>query len=127
MVRDDADRIAFVDRLASVVAERGWLLVSWVLMTNHLHLIVETPVPNLSDGMRDLLTPFAQRFNAVHRRALSRAESGEVRPFFFELLDVSRRRSRSASARPLSSKSCLARTRRAYDDPGLYCLLASYD
>jgi hypothetical protein len=37
-------------------------------MTNHLHLVVETPVPNLSDGMRDLLGPFAQRFNAVHRR-----------------------------------------------------------
>lgn len=37
-------------------------------MTNHLHLIVETPIPNLSEGMRDLLGPFAQRFNAVHRR-----------------------------------------------------------
>ncbi len=37
-------------------------------MTNHLHLIVETPVPNLSDGMRDLLSSFAQRFNTVHRR-----------------------------------------------------------
>jgi hypothetical protein len=37
-------------------------------MTNHLHLVVETPVPNLSDGMRDLLGRFAQRFNAVHGR-----------------------------------------------------------
>jgi putative transposase len=68
IVRADADRLAFVDRLADVVLDRGWLLHSWVLMTNHLHLIVETPVPNLPEGMRDLLGPFAQRFNAVHRR-----------------------------------------------------------
>jgi hypothetical protein len=39
-----------------------------VLMTNHLHLLVTTPVPNLSEGMHDLLGEYASRFNSVHRR-----------------------------------------------------------
>jgi REP element-mobilizing transposase RayT len=38
-----------------IVAEQGqrhrWVLHAYVLMTNHHHLIVETPVPTLSRGM----------------------------------------------------------------------------
>lgn len=68
IVRTDADRLTFVERLARVVVERRWILHSWVLMTNHLHLLVTTPVPNLSDGMRDLLGEYARRFNTVHGR-----------------------------------------------------------
>ncbi|MFN2239748.1 MAG: transposase, partial [Thermoanaerobaculia bacterium] len=68
IVRDDADRAAFAPLLAQIVAQRHWILHSWVLMTNHLHLVVETPVSNLSDGMRDLLSAWASRFNKLHRR-----------------------------------------------------------
>ncbi|HEY0787376.1 MAG TPA: hypothetical protein VGE86_01945 [Thermoanaerobaculia bacterium] len=46
IVRDDADRVAFVDRLANVVTERGWLLHSWVLMTNHFPGCFPGPGPN---------------------------------------------------------------------------------
>ena len=68
IVVDDRDRRTFVELLARVVLERQWILHSWVLMTNHLHLVVETPISNLSEGMRDLLGDFASWFNRVHRR-----------------------------------------------------------
>jgi putative transposase len=68
IVVDDRDRRTFVELLARVVLERQWILHSWVMMTNHLHLVVETPISNLSEGMHDLLGDFASWFNRVHRR-----------------------------------------------------------
>jgi putative transposase len=38
-------------------------------MSNHFHLLVETPVPNLARGMRELNGVYAQRFNRRHRRS----------------------------------------------------------
>lgn len=32
----------------------NWRVHSWCLMTNHYHLLVETPDANLSKGMRHL-------------------------------------------------------------------------
>ena len=37
-------------------------------MTNHYHLLVETPEANLSLGMRQLNGVYTQRFNQAHRR-----------------------------------------------------------
>lgn len=51
----------------------GWRLHAFVIMSNHFHLAVETPEPNLSDGMRWLQATWAMRFNRF------RGESG--RPF----------------------------------------------
>jgi putative transposase len=39
-----------------------------VLMTNHYHLLVETPETNLSRGVRTLNGEYAQNFNRRHRR-----------------------------------------------------------
>ncbi|HEU4521959.1 MAG TPA: transposase, partial [Thermoanaerobaculia bacterium] len=60
------DRAAFVRILADVVIEKSWILHAWVLMTNHIHLVVSTPLSNLSDGMRELLRAYSARFNEVH-------------------------------------------------------------
>lgn len=68
IVRDDKDRLAFVELLARVALERKWIIHAWVLMTNHLHLVLTTPLANLSEGMHDLLGIHASRFNAVHGR-----------------------------------------------------------
>lgn len=68
IVRSGADRSVFVRLLAQVVHEYGWILHAWVLMTNHYHLVIETPRPNLSRGMHDLNGEFAEYFNGVHRR-----------------------------------------------------------
>lgn len=38
-------------------------------MDNHFHLLVETPRPNLSRGMRDLNSRYAQTFNKRHGRS----------------------------------------------------------
>ena len=40
-----------------------WRLHAWVLMGNHYHLCLETPSPNLVEGMRWLQSTFANRFN----------------------------------------------------------------
>lgn len=37
-------------------------------MTNHYHLLVETPDSNLSRGMRHLNGVYTQRFNSKHKR-----------------------------------------------------------
>lgn len=51
----------------------GWRLHAFVIMRNHFHLAVETPEPNLSDGMKWLQGTWAMRFNRF------RGEAG--RPF----------------------------------------------
>ena len=37
-------------------------------MNNHYHLVVETPEPTLSRGMRQLNGVYTQRFNRRHRK-----------------------------------------------------------
>ena len=37
-------------------------------MDNHIHLLIDTPQPNLSRGMRQLNGVYTQRFNRRHRQ-----------------------------------------------------------
>ena len=67
-MRDDSDRDEFVRVLAKTVTDCRWKLHSWVLMSNHFHLVLETPEPNLSHGMRQLNGITTQRFNRRHGR-----------------------------------------------------------
>lgn len=66
--RDDGDRERFLAILAGVVALRKWVCHAYCLMGNHYHLVVETPEPNLSRGMRSLNGEYTQAFNRRHRR-----------------------------------------------------------
>ena len=68
IVEDDGDRHCFVDLLAETVLSRRWRLYAYCLMDNHYHLLVETPEPNLSRGMRQLNGVFTQRTNRRHGR-----------------------------------------------------------
>ena len=45
-----------------------WRIHAYVLMGNHYHLLLETPEPNLSRGMRQLNGIYTQRFNRRHER-----------------------------------------------------------
>jgi REP element-mobilizing transposase RayT/AraC-like DNA-binding protein len=65
---DDDDRLGFLDLLARVVDRFGWVLHAYCLMTNHYHLLVQTPRPNLSTSMRQLNGVYAQRFNKRRKR-----------------------------------------------------------
>lgn len=45
----------------------GIRLYAWCLMPNHFHLLLETPLANLSRFMQRLLTRYARLFNKRHR------------------------------------------------------------
>ncbi|MGJ8639865.1 MAG: transposase [Opitutaceae bacterium] len=52
------------ERTIFEAAERcGWKLYAYVIMSNHYHLAIETPEPNLVQGMKWLQSTFATRFN----------------------------------------------------------------
>jgi REP element-mobilizing transposase RayT len=68
IVRDDPDRARFVDTLAAMVDRYRVRCHAWVLMTNHYHLLLETPSPNLSPALRYLNGVYTQAFNRRHRR-----------------------------------------------------------
>jgi len=65
---DDDDRHLFLRTLDEVVGRFDWLCHAYCLMTNHYHLLVETPEPNLSRGMRHLNGVFTQASNRRHDR-----------------------------------------------------------
>ncbi len=45
---DDEDRVRFLELLGQVVEDRNWICHAFCLMTNHYHLLIETPDGNLS-------------------------------------------------------------------------------
>ncbi len=65
---DDADRDRFLHFLSLAVTRYGWILHGYCLLDTHYHLLLETPYPNLSDGMRFLNGQYAQKFNFNHDR-----------------------------------------------------------
>jgi putative transposase len=69
IVHDDLDRELWLQRLERVHSRCGWLVYAYCLMDNHFHLLVETPVPNLARGMRELNGVYAQHFNLRHGRS----------------------------------------------------------
>lgn len=62
------DRRLFLKLLSRVARDREWVLATWCLMTNHFHLLVDTPQANLSAGMERLNGVYAKWFNAAHGR-----------------------------------------------------------
>jgi putative transposase len=64
--REDADRRCFLGLLQTTLLRYGWELHCYCLMTNHFHLLVTTPDPNLSAGMKYLNSRYAQWFNQRH-------------------------------------------------------------
>ena len=64
----DSDREAFLGILGDVVERFGWLCHAYCLMTNHYHLLIETPNANLSRGMRHLNGVYTQWINRHNKR-----------------------------------------------------------
>ncbi|HMJ35933.1 MAG TPA: transposase [Baekduia sp.] len=65
---DDVDRARYLTELARAVLLQGWRCLAYCLMSNHVHLLVETPSANLGDGMRRLHGDYARGFNQRHDR-----------------------------------------------------------
>lgn len=66
---DDEDRRVFLATLSEVVNRFNWLCHAYCLMTNHYHLVIETPDGNLSKGMRQLNGVYTQASNRHHQRS----------------------------------------------------------
>lgn len=66
---DDADRERFLEILGQVITDFNWVCDAYCLMSNHYHLVIETPDGNLSKGMRQLNGVFTQASNRRHRRS----------------------------------------------------------
>jgi putative transposase len=66
--KDDTDRQNFLNTLQHVNKRYNWICHAYCLMTNHYHLLIETPDGNLSLGMRQLNGVYTQLFNKLHGR-----------------------------------------------------------
>ena len=67
IVQDDADRGRLVACLERAVRRSGWSLYAFVFLTNHLHLVLQTPRPNLAKGMQLFLSSYANGWARRHR------------------------------------------------------------
>ncbi len=65
--RDDKDRDIFLQTAGEACAKTDWEVHAWCLMSNHFHLVVETPKPNLVEGMKWFLGTYTSRFNRRHK------------------------------------------------------------
>ena len=64
---DDGRRL-FLSTLGEAWCQAGWIVHAYVLMSNHYHLLLETPEANLVAGMKWLQSTYTQRFNAMFKR-----------------------------------------------------------
>lgn len=65
----DGDRHQFLEVLSGVVSRYDWICHAYCLMSNHYHLLIETPSPNLSRGMQLLNGIYTQKLNRQHKRS----------------------------------------------------------
>jgi putative transposase len=66
---DDLDRRRYLAIMGRVVPWRRWRCLAYCLMPNHVHLMLETPRPNLGSGMQYLHGTYADEFNKRHGRS----------------------------------------------------------
>jgi putative transposase len=65
---NDGDRRRWLDLLGEVCDRFHWRCHAYCQMTNHYHIVVETPEGNLARGMRQLNGVYTQFINRTHRR-----------------------------------------------------------
>ncbi len=66
---DDLDRERYLLILGDACGSFTWGRLGYCLMDNHVHLLLETPLGNLSAGMQRLQNRYAKRFNYRHERS----------------------------------------------------------
>lgn len=64
--RDEQDRLDWLAVLGEVCSRFNWRCHAYCEMTNHYHVVVETPDANLSQGMRQLNGVYTQATNRRH-------------------------------------------------------------
>jgi REP element-mobilizing transposase RayT len=78
--RDDEDRQRFTAALEEACAKTAWQVEALCLMSNHFHLVVETPQANLVAGMKWFLGTYTSRFRVFEEpgAATEVVEGGSV-------------------------------------------------
>ena len=66
--RDVVDRKDFLKRLGAILIDTETSCYGWVLMHNHVHLLLRTGLAPIATVMRRLLTGYAVSFNHRYRR-----------------------------------------------------------
>src|SRR2546425_12668152 len=67
IARDDQDRERFLSTLGEACRKTEWQVHAYCLMSNHFHLVLETPQANLVFGMKWFLGTYTSRFNRRHK------------------------------------------------------------
>jgi len=67
--RDDQDRADFLSRIEHLVDTTGTKILAWVLMDNHVHLLLFSGPSGVAAFMRRLLTGYAIWFNRRYQRS----------------------------------------------------------
>lgn len=65
---DDIDRLHFLDLLQQAKERYKCLVYAWCLMGNHVHLLIKSPIPELSSCMKSICGGYALYFNRRHER-----------------------------------------------------------
>ncbi len=65
---DDNDRKRYLDLLQKEAAEHRGEVLAWCLMDNHVHLLLQIGLDDLSESMRAINSAYAMYFNKRHER-----------------------------------------------------------
>src|SRR5918995_1794958 len=65
--RDQSDRVAYLDRIEHYRKRYRCSVYAYVLMSNHVHLLVETGAVGLSKIMQGIQFSYTQRYNRTYR------------------------------------------------------------
>ena len=67
IVCDDVDRGRLQDELGKAAIRCRWQIYAFAIMSNHLHIVLKTPEPNLSRGMQTFLSGYANVWSRRHK------------------------------------------------------------
>ncbi len=67
IVRDDTDRDRLRDDLGRAALRCSWRIYAFVILSNHFHVVLKTPQPNLARGMQAFLSAYANVWARRHR------------------------------------------------------------
>jgi len=67
--KSNRDREKFLSYLESAVIRYGAVIHAWCLMSNHYHLLIETPSGNLSQVMQHINGAYTNYFNVKRKRS----------------------------------------------------------
>ena len=65
--REKKDYSAFIVLLNDLVEDYNVNIAAYCLMSNHYHLLIQTPEANISRSMRHLNGVYTQRYNRFHQ------------------------------------------------------------